>query len=248
MARNRRRPPLYEVVSGGRFKGSSDKQLRQQAAEDKQGPAETPARKSVRLWPTKPRFVQFNTGRVEFSLPYQVVVAVVLGIIVLILLAFRVGHWQGRRQGDAYSSDLSRIVPKSEISKLALSETMAKNAPQKQPETPMRVTDLPKTERIKMIEPIRDHVIVIQQNKARADLVPVQEYFAEYGIETQIENEGDWWFLVTKDLYQNPEKEGTDGYNAKRQIIKLGAKYKAPEGYGTFAPHFFSDAYGKRVR
>ena len=40
-------------------------------------------------WRRKPRVVQYNNGRVEFSVPYQLGIAVVLGLIVVMLLAFR---------------------------------------------------------------------------------------------------------------------------------------------------------------
>ena len=43
-------------------------------------------------WRRKPRVVQYNNGRVEFSIPYQIGIAVVLGLVVVMLLAFRVGQ------------------------------------------------------------------------------------------------------------------------------------------------------------
>ena len=58
------------------------------------------------------------------------------------------------------------------------------------------------------------------------------------------------YFLQTKDRYSNPDKSGTNGYEAKKMITEVGAKYKgnAPAGYESFAPHYFSDAYGKKVK
>jgi len=103
-------------------------------------------------------------------------------------------------------------------------------------------------EKLKMVEPIADHRIVIQQYQVYADLVPVQKHFAEYGIETEIEQRGDWYFLITLDRFGNPEKPETIGYAVKRRIIEIGAKYRAPRGYETFSPGFFSDAYGERVK
>jgi hypothetical protein len=49
-------------------------------------------------------------------------------------------------------------------------------------------------------------------------------------------------------MYENPEMSGTDGFKMKQRIINIGAKYKASKGYETFAPYFFKDAYGKKVR
>jgi len=77
----------------------------------------------------------------------------------------------------------------------------------------------------------------------------VQAHFSEYGIETEVELESGRYFLQTKQRYDNPATVGTDGYKAKQKIIEVGAKYKgkAPAGYETFAPKYFSDAYGKKA-
>jgi hypothetical protein len=92
-------------------------------------------------------------------------------------------------------------------------------------------------------------VIVLVQHDAMADLLPVQAHFAEAGIELEIVQQGGLYFLQTKQRYDNPATPGTDGYKAKQKIAEVGAKYKgkAPPGYATFAPHYFSDAYGKKV-
>ena len=64
--------------------------------------------------------------------------------------------------------------------------------------------------------------------------------------ETEIKKVGDWYYLVTKHRYEKPDRAGTDGYLAKQEIIKLGAKYKAPAGYESFGREPFHDAYGKK--
>ena len=87
---------------------------------------------------------------------------------------------------------------------------------------------------------------MIQTYQLRTHLEPVKQYFAQFGIETDIKKIGDWYYLVTKDKYENPEKSGTDGYFAKQKIIELGAEYKAPQGYETFGSKPFYDAYGQR--
>jgi hypothetical protein len=76
--------------------------------------------------------------------------------------------------------------------------------------------------------------------------VPVKQYFDEAGIRTEIIKVGNTYFLVTVDKYDDPGRPGTDGYRVKQRIIELGPKYKAPMGYETFAPNFFTDAYGMR--
>ena len=94
-----------------------------------------------------------------------------------------------------------------------------------------------------------DHVIVIATCRDSArDLGPVKDYFAEKGIETEIGKRDSWYFLLTKERYQNPEKAGTDGYFELARIKKIGANYRTPIGYRNFGSRPFQDAYGEKVR
>ena len=92
--------------------------------------------------------------------------------------------------------------------------------------------------------------IVIQMYQVRAHLEPVQEYFERMGVATEIPKRNNWYYLVTKNTYDNPERAGTDGYRAKQKIIEIGAGYKAPPGYESFQKSDgakpFSDAFGMR--
>jgi hypothetical protein len=74
----------------------------------------------------------------------------------------------------------------------------------------------------------------------------VKQFYTENGVETEIRKIGGMYYLVTTSKYENPEKQGTDGYLAKQKIIELGAKYKAPQGYETFGTKPFHDAYGMK--
>jgi len=93
-----------------------------------------------------------------------------------------------------------------------------------------------------------DHVIVIVQYRQKGDLEPVMNYFTVNGIATEIEKRGSYYFLVTKDKFQNPQKQGTDGYLAKNKIKEIGTKYKAPPGFETFGSVPFQDAYGMKLK
>ena len=96
--------------------------------------------------------------------------------------------------------------------------------------------------------PSGSNVIVLTQFRTSRDLGPVQEHFASQGIATEILQSGSVYFLVTQARYDG-FKTGSDGYLAKQRITEIGADYKgkAPEGYETFGPRYFSDAYGKKV-
>jgi hypothetical protein len=96
-----------------------------------------------------------------------------------------------------------------------------------------------------------DHRIVIQQFHELDDLKQVRWHYLKNeiaAIETIIEKRGNQYFLLTKETFENPERDGTDGAAAKKKIIEVGAKYKAPPGYQSFAPKLFSDCYGEKIR
>ena len=106
-----------------------------------------------------------------------------------------------------------------------------------------------KTEVAEPVKPTGNNVIVLVVYDSLPDLAPVQAHFSEYEIDTEIVTESGRYFLQTKQRYDNPATVGSDGYKAKQKIVEVGAKYKgkAPAGHETFAPNYFSDAYGKKV-
>ncbi|MBN2512553.1 MAG: hypothetical protein JXB18_06405 [Sedimentisphaerales bacterium] len=93
-----------------------------------------------------------------------------------------------------------------------------------------------------------DNVIVIVAYTKQGDLLPVQVYFKQNGIETEVIQRGSYFLLVTQNRYENPEKTGTDGYQIKQTIKRIGAKYRAPEGYERFGSTPFQDAYGMKIK
>jgi hypothetical protein len=257
MARNRGKKALYEVMSKARQKPGYDETLEQMPAkrsgEDKpvaelKGAVETP--KGTVRWSKKPRLVQYNAGRIEFSMPYQVAVALVLALILVILVSYRLGQlsYQPREPESAQPSGLMRQVEKENGTERAMIDA-APSAPAPVESTPPE-TEIVESDVEPNVEPATStgsNVIVLAQYHAPADLIPVQEYFAEHGITTDIELIGGVYFLLTTNKYDNPNRPGTDGYEAKLKIIEIGQKYEAPPGRESFATHRFRDAYGMKV-
>ena len=269
MARKRGKKALYEVMSKARKKPGFGRTLEKmlpekpvtkkeeeivEVAVKKKSEADVETSKTAAKWWRKPRVVQFNVGRVEFSMPYQLGIALVLGAVLLIVAAFRLGQ---------YLTDSS---PNESVKNVNVMETSIQEKSIEQPEVANVIelaspveeesvvleTEEPEPEPVKPVTPksTGNNVIILQQFGAREDLRPVQAHFAEYDIETEIVMENGNYFLQTKNKYNNPGKPGTDGYEALQEIIKVGAKYKgkAPPNYETFSPRFFSDAYGKKVK
>lgn len=235
MAHNREKKALYEVMSKITWpKPHADKGLEPPPQEQ---PVEEPRRDEHPIaklatpararWLNKPRMVQYNTGRIEISMPYQLAIALLLGLIVLVLIAFRLGQGSKEITGpDVKNTTVG--APRA-----------AAPAREKAPAPPV-------VQKVELAKPKGDNRIVIQSYQFRADLEPVKQYFAQFGIETEIIKIDAWYYLVTKNKYENPGKPGTDGYLAKQKIVELGAQYKAPAGSETFGSTPFSDAYGKK--
>ena len=208
MVRYRRKKALYEVISKTRPAERLHPEL---PGKDDSATGKSTVSKPdwVSQWRRKPRIVQFYAGRIELSMPYQLAIALLLGVVLLILLAFRAGEYSGRAgqelaprdPGTMYSGE--RTTPSPTKIKPDTSGTPT------QPGMPA--------------EPKGDHRIVIQQFHRNRDLEHVQRYFLANGINTVIEKRGAQYFLLTKDAYENPKRAGTDGAAALRRIKQIGA-------------------------
>lgn len=247
MTRNRGKKALYEVMSKARVKPEQGKIV--EHPQPQKPVEEVPVirhkeppdiLKSTAKWWRKPRIVQLNAGRIEFSMPYQIAVALLLVFIFVIIAAFRLGQ-SSKSAGRNPMGQLGKAT--TEIVGEKPAEQAGGDVPQPAAPPENAVT---KTEAAEPTKP-KGNVIVLVQYDSLPDLAPVQAFFSEYGIETVIVAERGHYFLQTKEKYDNPATPGTDGYKALQKIIEVGKKYKAPGGYETFAKHHFSDAYGKKV-
>jgi len=230
------------------------------AVEPHEAPGKAPR---AQKW-LRPKAVQLNAGRIEISLPYQLGIAIGLLVIVAMLVAYQLG--QIDRRARYKTSETSRSG--AAVQATGSPEAAGGGAPVADAEGGASSKTTPARDvNAGVVGNADDHVIVLAQHAAQADLTPVQEFFAEKGIRTSIyslatlrthfakyENlnanvvpKGDGFMLVYG-LCDNPDKKGTNGYAIKQKIIELGAQYKAPRGRESFARHRFSDAYGMKVK
>jgi hypothetical protein len=201
---------------------------------------------SVVRWTIKSRIVQFNAGRIEFSIPYQVGIAVVLGVLLAAVVLFRLGERIGSREVATNApaatkpvgnkpAELRPVSPRPVTQDTpVVKQPTAQNAP---------VVDAAANQPTSTTGRNR---IVLKIYQVRSHLEPAKEYFDKMGVATEIIEKNNWYYLVTKNKYDNPEKAGTDGYQAKQKIVEIGSGYKAPVGFETFGPKPFSDAFGMR--
>ena len=246
MARNSRGMALYEVIGKAELKSSQDKELSRlrSRVSDTRPPVDSKLRRAdvssvseVKPWPNRLKWLRFYSNRIEFSLSWQVAVIAVLTIFAIFLVFFRLG----RMTAGANVEKVSKIALKPEIASRTVAAAVVDRAEAKaftRPSAP------------KMVVPMGENVIVIASYSLASHLEPVKNYFAGFGIETEIIRQDGRYLLITQQRYDNPEKAGTDGYKAKQKIIEIGASYKLPKGSGfeSFAPKLFSDAYGMKVK
>ena len=239
MARNRRKKALYEVIKKGSPKDSmSDRTglLRPDPVKaNVEVPSEIPDVPVVEQttdWPRKPLLVQLGTGRIDFSVPYPFAAAVVLALLLLLVVVYRAGQLGGTASQGPGTTDSS------------VSEPVGWKPPVFETKSPTGAGESPVFSGTG-----GDNVIVLQEYEAYADLLPARKHFNDNGIQVEIRQEGSKYLLISKARYDN-FSVGSAGYSALQRIKEIGALYKgkAPESYETFAPHYFSDAYGKKVK
>lgn len=251
MSKDLRRTVLYELIKQKYGKLPVSKKLGRSYSAESPGsgpPEETVDASSakqekgtIKVRPMSQTFGPLARKR-GLSIRYPIVgLLVALAVVLGVLGAFKLSQLYGPKEkqlplpevraGKNYAD--SPVLSRQKVS-TDLAATDEESAPGAAGE------DLPR--------PAGDHVIVIATYKRDEDLVPVKEYFDKNGIETQIQERGDYYFLVTKDKLQSPRRAGTDGYAALQRIRRVGADYKAPQGYESFAPNLFQDAYGMKIR
>jgi hypothetical protein len=216
----------------------------------------------------RPKALQLNAGRVEVSVPYHVGVAAALAMVVVVLGAFRIGQEYPAEQvrADVPTGPPVRSAPQN-------AATMTTSRPRPAPSAAgLRVAEpapaQPPLQARTAPQGQGDHLLVLARARQQEDLAPVIKFFGDNGVELMplplndatrrlfTENgfdaaalgSGDGYLLIAKYLYHNPEREGTDGYAMRMKIIDLGEKYKAQPGSQMFAPHYFRDTYGTKVK
>lgn len=211
----------------------------------------------------KPKAVQFNAGRIEISLPWQLGVIIGLLVIVAILVVYQLGQLDERaryRPNDTSQANagVEPVGPEASGQSDQGRSTAPSGDRRVQPQGGTTASVAGRKS---------DHVIVLAQYPKREDLEQVQKFFEKHGISTTIHSfatlrahfrskahlnanvvpKGDGFMLVSNTC-ENPEVKGTNGYAVKQKIIELGAQYEAPSGFESFAGHHFSDAYGMKVK
>jgi len=80
--------------------------------------------------------------------------------------------------------------------------------------------------------PVKGNVIVIASNTIADQMGPVDEFFQDKGIETEIRRAGDRYVLVTAERFSG--KSDPKFAALKKQIEQVGKDYNPPQGFKSF--------------
>jgi hypothetical protein len=250
MVHNTKKKALYEVIGRTGLRPGYEQLHPNGTAGTNAG--QTPSAGSVSpgqaqgvvRWTIKPSVVQLNAGRIEFSIPYQVGIAVVLGVLLAAVVLFRLGERVGGREIAAKAPAAAKpVVNKPAESRPVAPKPVTQDTPVVKQPTAQDTSAAGVA--ANQLTTGRNR-IVLKIYQVRSHLEPAKEYFDKMGVATEIIEKNNWYYLVTKNKYDNPEKAGTDGYLAKQKIVEVGSGYKAPVGFESFGPKPFSDAFGMR--
>jgi hypothetical protein len=246
MARNPKQKALYEVIKSSQ-KRLDSKGIRPAASVDENTDSSESTRTPAITETEIQRGVQ-GLGRQLLGnldrrrvllIPYRVAAILTLVFILVVLAAFRLGQMSDEQTAATADFEFARAENEDAVPVITAVEKTSESAElEKAPAgAEEQLTTVSKG----------DNVIVIASYRNRSNLEPVQEYFARNGIETEIWLRNNYFYMVTKEMFEGTERRGSKGYLMKEKIKKIGADYKAPSGYESFKPNLFQDAYGMKV-
>ncbi|MDP2932595.1 MAG: hypothetical protein Q8N81_00515 [bacterium] len=264
MARNFKHVALYELINKTRFKNAQLKALERigvvkapvqqeekpEAVPQVKTPAPVPVQtEAVKTdtvkhkrpevaWTGKQKAARIYPDRIELCFSWQVAGIAVLAFFAILMVFYRLGqsYPAGKSPEIKASKPAAAVSRPAEIMPEAVKPAAAeKNVTAKNPP--------------KLVEPMGENAIVITSYPLSSHLEPVKQYFAQFGIATEIIKRGSRYLLVTQNRFDSIDKSGTDGYETKRKIMSVGANYKPPAGSGfeSFGTKPFQDVYAMKV-
>jgi len=215
MVHNTNKKALYEVIGrAGSKPGYEQLHPNGTAGEIPSTNPVTPP--NVVRWVIKPGIIQFNAGRIELSIPYQVAIVITLGMLLAAVVLFRLGQRIGNRDVSTNTPVAIRpVVNKPVESKPVMPKPVMLDTPVvKQPAE--QDTSVAPAGAVGPISTGRNR-IVLKVFQVRSHLEPAKEYFDKLGVATEIVEKNNWYYLVTKNKYDNPKgQEPTDTWPSRR--------------------------------
>ncbi len=234
MAHYRGQKALYEAMSRASSRSRAKTTHGGIAEQQVESPTEAEGTHNAKIhW--KPKVFQLHSGRVELALPYSAIAVFSVVFVLALVASFRLGQ-----NVQPLARLASQQPPPPAAAQGTGEQSEAIEGTNEEVIPPAEAADLPSP----LVRP--GSTIVIQQYDTREDLIPVQQFFAGWGIGTEIVQTDKAYYLFTVERFSSLRlKEGTREYTLQQRIVGLGQEYKAPPGRESFAPHRFRDAYLK---
>jgi hypothetical protein len=256
---------LWEVVDKQRLRESQKKAIAMASGSEpsqvkpepvKKEPVKLPPKAiktdNIGIFEKRKSHRKFSFDGIAKKLPFKVnpKAAMVIGLAIVAIILFIVnsGNNESVEQqpiDDSVVSIIKNDTVKTDSGSAVSADSALPPTKTVVPETPKKVT-----EPIRVVEDSKkDHIIVITVYQVKRDLEPVMAYFSKNGIETQIVKPSGsrFYYLISKNRYESPQRKGTDGSFAIAKIKSVGANYKSPTGYESFGKVPFQDSYGVNV-
>jgi hypothetical protein len=264
MARKQNQKALYEAIRQGQMKiaeGLKTGQMRSDRRRFTSGASQNRLYGGAEMTPSDETEYEYSRPAIS-SKALLIGAAVVIQAVILIL-----GIWFGAM----FFKDRGETVPPTDTPAVARAETPETSRRSTPPvmsvpdreagpvsyqvrETP---TATPVVSSAKTAPPVVQappppvstggNVIVIQgiQERRKDELLPLRDYFAKKGIETEVIVRNGYGLLVTKAGFDvNPESRGTPGFELMQRIRQLGIAYPQETGDTKFGLKPFQDSYG----
>lgn len=256
---------LWEVIDKQRLKESQKKAIAMASGSEPPHIKAEPVKKepvklspkivktdNVGIFEKKKSRSKFSFDRIAKKLPFKInpKAAMVIGLAIVAIILFIVNSDNTETvEQQTIDKEIVSIIKIDSVKTESKNTASAETAP---PPVKTVVSETPK----KVSEPIRvvedskkDHIIVITVYQVKRDLEPVMNYFEKNGIATQIVKPSGsrFYYLISKNRYESPQRKGTDGSFAIAKIKSVGADYKSPTGYESFGKVPFQDSYGVNI-
>lgn len=165
----------------------------------------------------------------------------VLGVALVVLLVIWIGKALFSRPQQPPVADVEVQTPIA-VEQPAPPRPVVRQETPRQTATPQPVRQEP----VSAPAQTGNNVIVIQYitSSREGELRPVQDFFAQNGVATEIFRRGSGSYLVTRDRFDNPNRTGTDGHAALLRIREIGRRYATDTGDRQWGTTPFQDAYG----
>lgn len=260
MARKSKRMALYEAIQQGQAKiaeGLETGRLRSDAPAAQASETVNRPQVEVEMAPVHKKDSRRSSVKAKKTVSVSPKTIMAGVAVLLVATVFVMGFWLGAGRSEDEGADDKKSPVSGDQASNAESETKRPGrgigfwAGGKQDDTDQNTTtneQEDKTTGPVVVKTGPNVIVIASSNEAiKHELIPVQSFFKEKGIETEIiKGNSGYVFLVTKDGFKEaPSNKSSAGYQLLQRIKRYGLKYPEETGDTQWGrTKAFQDAYG----